>query len=110
MFELYQDSMSIVRKYGNPDLFITFTCSPKWEEISSALSLNQKATDRPDLTKRVFRIKLRKLLNNICVKYFLGRILAHVYTIEFQKRDLLFAHILIILSDDDKPRDPTTYV
>ena len=34
MFELYQDSMSIVRKYGKPDLFITFTCNPKWEEIS----------------------------------------------------------------------------
>ena len=29
MFELYQDSMSIVRKYGKPDLFITFTCNPK---------------------------------------------------------------------------------
>ena len=50
MFELYQDSMSILRKYGKPDLFITFTCNPKWEEISFALLLNQKATDRPDLT------------------------------------------------------------
>ena len=49
MFELYQDSMSIVRKYGKPDLFITFTCNPKWEEIYSALLFNQKATDRPDL-------------------------------------------------------------
>ena len=53
MFELYQDSMSIVRKYGKLDLFITFTCSPKWEEISSALMGNQKTTDRPDLIVRV---------------------------------------------------------
>ena len=48
-FELYQDAMSIVRKYGKPDLFITFTCNPQWEEITSALLLDQKASDRPDL-------------------------------------------------------------
>ena len=41
MFELYQDAMSIVRKYGKPDLFITFTCNPQWEEITSALLLDQ---------------------------------------------------------------------
>ena len=43
------------------------------EEISSALLLNQKATDRPDLTIRVFRMKLRELFNDICVKHVLGR-------------------------------------
>ena len=53
MFEFYQDSMSIVRKYCKPDLFITFTCNPKWEDISSALLLNQKATDLPDLTMSI---------------------------------------------------------
>ena len=68
MFELYQDSMSIVRKYGKPDLFITFTCNPKWEEITSALILNQKAADRPDLIVRVFRMKLRELITDICKK------------------------------------------
>ena len=65
MFELYQDSMSIVRKYCKPDLFITFTCNPKWEEITSALILNQKAAYRPDLIVRVFRMKLRELLTDI---------------------------------------------
>ena len=34
MFELYEDAMSIVRKYGKPDLSITFTCNPKWDEIT----------------------------------------------------------------------------
>ena len=48
--------MGIVRKYGKPDLFITFTCNPQWEEITSALLLNQKASDRPDLIVRVFRL------------------------------------------------------
>ena len=44
MFELYQDAMSIVRKFGKPDLFITSTCNPQWEEITSALLLDQKAS------------------------------------------------------------------
>ena len=41
--------MSIVRKFGKPDLFITFTCHPKREEITSAMLLDQKASDRPNL-------------------------------------------------------------
>ena len=65
MFELYQDAMGIVRKYGKPDLFITFTCNPQWEEITSALLLNYKASVRPDLIVRVFRLKLRELLSDI---------------------------------------------
>ena len=84
MFELYQDSMSIARKYGKPDLFITFTCNPKWEEIFSALILNQKATDRPDLIVRVFRMKLRELLTDVCKNHVLGSPLAHVYTLNFK--------------------------
>ena len=98
MFELYQDSMSIVRKYGKPDVFITFTCNPKWEEISSSRMPNQKSTDLPDLIVRVFRMNLRELLNDICTHHVLGRPLAHVYTIEFLSRGLPHAHILVILS------------
>ena len=57
---------------------------------------NQKATDRPDLIVRVFRMKLKELLNDICNKHVLGKPLAHVYTIEIQKRGLPHAHILVI--------------
>ncbi|CEP07425.1 hypothetical protein [Parasitella parasitica] len=28
MAQLYQDAMSLVRRFGKPDLFITFTCNP----------------------------------------------------------------------------------
>jgi hypothetical protein len=31
--QLYQDGMAIVRKLGKADLFVTFTCNPKWPEI-----------------------------------------------------------------------------
>jgi hypothetical protein len=30
MVQNYQDAMAICRFYGPPDLFITFTCNPKW--------------------------------------------------------------------------------
>jgi hypothetical protein len=30
MKEKYQDSMALVRYYGKPCLFITFTCNPNW--------------------------------------------------------------------------------
>ena len=109
MFELYQDAMSIVRKYGKPDYFIAFTCNPQWEEITSALILDQKASERPDLVVRVFRLKLRELISDLMNKHILGKPLAHVYTIEFQKRGLPHPHILIILSDHDKPREPCEY-
>ena len=103
MFELYQDAMSIVRKFGKPDLFITFTCNPQWEEITSALLLDQKLSDRLDLIVRVFRLKLKELLSDLIKRQVLGKPLAHEYTIEFQKRGLPHAHILLILADEDKP-------
>ncbi|UYV71164.1 hypothetical protein LAZ67_8001969 [Cordylochernes scorpioides] len=33
MHEYAQDCMAYVRKYGRPDLFITFTCNPEWPDI-----------------------------------------------------------------------------
>ena len=33
----FQDGMAICRKYRKPDLFITFTCNPYWDEISREL-------------------------------------------------------------------------
>ncbi|CAD6215161.1 GSCOCG00011170001-RA-CDS [Cotesia congregata] len=35
MQEYIQDAMTYVCHYGRPDLFITFTCNPNWEEIKS---------------------------------------------------------------------------
>ena len=41
--QLYQDAMAIVCHSGKPDLFITFTCNPHWEEITNALFEHQTA-------------------------------------------------------------------
>jgi hypothetical protein len=37
MINNYQDAMVICRAYGNPDLFITFTCNVNWLEIQREL-------------------------------------------------------------------------
>jgi len=33
MVQQYYDAMAICKHYGFPDLFISFTCNPKWPEI-----------------------------------------------------------------------------
>ncbi|CAI5453818.1 unnamed protein product [Caenorhabditis angaria] len=48
----------MVTKFGEPDLFITMTCSPKWREIQENLSPGQVPPDRPDLIARVFNMKV----------------------------------------------------
>ena len=39
----YQDAMATVRKHGKPDLFVTFTCNPKWREVQEALRPGEEA-------------------------------------------------------------------
>ncbi len=65
MGQLYQDAMARVRKFGKPDLFVTFTCNPKWKEITDALLPGQTAKDRPELVTRVFNLKLDAFLKDI---------------------------------------------
>ena len=41
--QLYQDAMGIVWCFGKPDFFVTFTCNPRWQEITDALLPGQTA-------------------------------------------------------------------
>ncbi len=103
MGQLYQDAMARVRKFGKSDLFVTFTCNPKWKEITNFLFSRQIAKDRPELVTRVFNLKLDALLKDI--KYgVLGNVIAKIWVIEFQKRGLPHAHILLILNEALKLR------
>jgi hypothetical protein len=102
MKERCADAMSIFSKHGAPDLFITFTANPKWQEITDNLQLGEQASDRPDLVARVFKLKLKSLMQDLTVHGILGKGTAFVYTIEFQKRGLPHAHILITLRAEDK--------
>ena len=109
MHQRYQDAMAVVRRYGKPDLFITVTCNANWIEITEQLLPHQQPQDRPDLTTRIFRAKLEQLKQDLFDKGILGKVIAHVHVIEFQKRDLPHSHILIILAENDKINNPDEY-
>ncbi len=104
MVQNYQDAMAIYRWTGCPDAFVTFTCNPQWLEIKRALLFGQQLQDRSDLVTQVFKIKLKELINDIHKKHILGRTIAGIYVIEFQKCGLPHAHILIFFTEDYKPR------
>lgn len=97
MHEYTQDAMSYVRKHGRPDLFITFTCNPQWDDIKDNLFEGQTSTDRHDITARVFRQKLKCLMDLIIKLKIFGEVCCWMYSIEWQKRGLPHAHILIWL-------------
>ena len=104
--QLYQDAMGIVHRFGKPDFFITFTCNPRWKEITDELFERQTPADHPDLAARVFKLKLHSLLQDLyygpCV---LGKMVALIYVIEWQKRGPPHAHILAICDEKCKPRN-----
>ncbi|GBM34194.1 hypothetical protein AVEN_30128-1, partial [Araneus ventricosus] len=104
MQQNYQDAMAMVRKFGKPDLFLTFTCNPSWSEILYSMEGVQRPEDRPAIIVRVFNMKLKELLEDICKHGIFGIVLAYIYVIEFQKRGLPHAHILLTLDSERKIR------
>ena len=102
----FQDGMAIVREYHQPDFFITMTCNPNWPEIQGLLRKGQTAQDRPDIVARVFKQKKDQLMQDLKSGHILGNVVAHMQVIEFQKRGLPHAHILIILAEDDRVLTP----
>ncbi|XP_065680665.1 uncharacterized protein LOC101240834 [Hydra vulgaris] len=100
--ENFEDAMAIIKRYGKPDLFITFTCNPKWKEITENLNPGESPSDRPDLVCRVFKMKLKCFLDDIFKHGVLGKVISHVQVIEFQKRGLPHVHILLHFVNDDK--------
>lgn len=103
MHEYAQDAMAYVRHYGRPDLFITFTCNPKWKEITRELKEHESVSDRNDIVARVFRQKLLKLMNCLTKYNIFYPTKCHMYSVEWQKRGLPHAHILLWLRERIRP-------
>ncbi|XP_063907805.1 uncharacterized protein LOC135125948 [Zophobas morio] len=103
MHEYAQGAMSYVRHYGRPDLFVTFTCNPKWSEIKRELLHSQTPVDRHDITARVFKQRLKSLMNFLLKHCVYGRVRCWMYSVEWQKRGLPHAHILVWLVHKIRP-------
>ncbi|KAL5162368.1 ATP-dependent DNA helicase pif1 [Glycine soja] len=86
MEQLYFDGMEICGHLGFPDLFLTMTCNPTWPEI-------QRKVTQSNLTP------------NNCPD-IITRFITDIYTIEWQKRGLPHAYILIFLHPSNKLPNP----
>ncbi|RCV43462.1 hypothetical protein SETIT_9G296200v2 [Setaria italica] len=94
----YMDAMALVGKFGKPDIFLTMTCNPNWDEITNELYPGQSPQDRPDLVTQVFRAKLEELKKVLMEKDILGK-----------KRGLPHAHFLLIMQRKYKITCPEQY-
>ncbi|KAG7578528.1 Nucleic acid-binding OB-fold [Arabidopsis thaliana x Arabidopsis arenosa] len=63
---------------------------------------NLKPDDRPDIISRIFKMKLDNLMYDLTTKKLLGKTVSAMYTIEFQKRGLPHAHILLFMHATSK--------
>ena len=91
------EGLAVVARRGKPHLFVTMTCDKKWPEITQNLEEGQDAMDRPDLCNRVFKVKLIQLMKELRSGAVFGPLDYHMYVIEFQKRGLPHAHIILKL-------------
>ncbi|XP_057432983.1 uncharacterized protein LOC130725812 [Lotus japonicus] len=103
MFNNCQDAMAICKRFGYPDLFITITCNTNWPEIKSFVeSRRSRPDERPDILVRIFKMKVNQLIKDFKNGHLFEKVDASMYTIEFQKRGLPHAHILIWLQGENK--------
>ncbi|KAG2715347.1 hypothetical protein I3760_03G071900 [Carya illinoinensis] len=109
MRKRYMEAMALVQRYGKPDIFLTMTCNPNWQEISNELRLHEESQNRSDLVARVFRAKLEELKDQLFKQQIFGKVSAYVYVIEHQKRGLPHTHFLIILQRNWKLYAPESF-
>lgn len=75
MIQNYQDAMAICRWAGYPDIFITFTCNPKWSEVQRFVDhFALRPEDRPDIMCRIFKMKLDQLVYDLKHEKCFGRV------------------------------------
>ncbi|XP_074327314.1 uncharacterized protein LOC141665237 [Apium graveolens] len=108
MNQYFKDSLAICHTIGHPSLFLTMTCNTQWPEIKSMMKFFPviDVADKPDVTARVFKLKLDQLLDLIKNKNYFGKCIGGIiHVIEFQKRGLPHCHMLIWLHPRDRPQN-----
>jgi len=94
---LFLNAMALPRRFGKPDLFITMTANPHWEEIRDNIPRHSEWQFHPDIVARVFMLKVDSLIADIRERKIFGDVAAIVWRIEWQKRGLPHLHMLVIL-------------
>ncbi|KAH1238478.1 hypothetical protein GmHk_08G023137 [Glycine max] len=118
MFLNCQDAMTICKKFGYPNLFITITCNTSWSEISDVVhKKGLMPSDKLDIVCRVFKMKLDELMSDFKKTNIFGKVNAgndstivlnltslysSMYTVEFQKIGIPHALILLWLNGENR--------
>lgn len=90
------DALAIAAVHGPPTFCVTMTCNSAWPEIQSELLPGQDYMDIPLVVVHVFWRKLSVLLSALKTMFpSAGSIVYLMYSVEFQKRGLPHAHMLI---------------
>ncbi|XP_072064830.1 uncharacterized protein [Arachis hypogaea] len=91
---------------GGPKYMMN-NCKDAFDEIKREVTpFGLKVEDRPDILCRVFKIKLDGLIDDLTEGKIFGKILGNVCIIDFQKRGLPHAYILLFMSNEFKPQTP----
>lgn len=101
----YQDTMCICTKFGKLTYFITVTCKPTWVDIITSIPTYIQAFNRSDIIARVFYLTVKEIYKDMKEREVFGKVQAYLHIIEFQKRGLPHAHMLL-MHDDDVPKTP----
>ncbi|XP_066160632.1 uncharacterized protein [Oryza sativa Japonica Group] len=100
--ELYQGVVDVLSSGETSGLAVG-------KRITEHLEPGQQPQDRPDLVTRVFKAKLRDVLDLIVKKKYFGEVQTYTHVTEFQKRGLPHEHILLIMKSGSKLTTPDEY-
>uniref|UniRef100_A0A8R1EFC4 Helitron_like_N domain-containing protein n=1 Tax=Caenorhabditis japonica TaxID=281687 RepID=A0A8R1EFC4_CAEJA len=78
MAQEYQDAVCIVAEREKPDCFLTFTCNPRWREVTENLKPGQQPPDRPDLIARVFKLKADHFFDVLLKQHWLRKVISYI--------------------------------
>ena len=70
IYQNYLDAISIVH-FGKPSLFITLNNNRGWPEIVNNIGVGETDKFRPDIMVRVFKPKLKALIEGLIQKKYL---------------------------------------
>ncbi|XBI67061.1 hypothetical protein VPH35_046486 [Triticum aestivum] len=95
MAENFHDAIAVSRVHGSPDIFTDFTYDPNWPEIVQGLEHGQQAVDEADFTAQVYQLKLLEYVEKIKTGQVFGPVVTVLHSVDFHKRSLPHAHILV---------------
>lgn len=81
MQQNFQDALAVCRYVGHPDIFLTMTCNPLWDEILEMMKFVPGCTppNCPDIVSRVFKLKLDQLMIDIKKKAYFGNCIGGIF-------------------------------